>query len=67
MIEMLDDPLPLPRTYAIVALGEIGPAAVEALPKLKKLQWDRDYRVSGSARKALGRIGSRQLPASQQR
>ena len=56
LIALLDDPHPLPRVYAAVALGEIGSAAANALPRLSELQWDRDYRISGSARKALSNI-----------
>jgi HEAT repeat protein len=56
LIAMLDDPHPLPRVYAAVALGEIGTAAKGALPRLSELQWDRDYRISGSARQALAAI-----------
>jgi HEAT repeat protein len=56
LIAMLDDPHPLPRVYAAVALGEIGTAAKGALPRLSELQWDRDFRISGSARQALAAI-----------
>jgi HEAT repeat protein len=67
LIEMLDDPHPLPRVYAAVALGEIGPAAADALPRLKELQWDRDFRISGSARQALPKIRRRSPPAKRRR
>ncbi len=67
LIETLDDPHPLPQTYAAVALGEMGPAAADALPALKRLQWHRDYRVSGSARQALAKIRSQRLPAKRRR
>ncbi|MBW1843121.1 MAG: hypothetical protein JRJ05_02175 [Deltaproteobacteria bacterium] len=56
LIAILDDPHPMPRVYAAIALGEIGTAAEGALPRLSELQWDRDFRISGSARQALAAI-----------
>jgi HEAT repeat protein len=67
LIELLDDPYSLPRVYAAVALGEIGPAAADALPRLQELQWDRDFRISGSARQALPKIRRRTPPAKRRR
>jgi HEAT repeat protein len=56
LIALLDDPRIEPRAYAIVALGEIGPSAAQALPRLKPLQSERDYRISGFARRAVSQI-----------
>jgi HEAT repeat protein len=67
LIELLDDPHPTPRAYAVVALGEIGPAAAAALPKLQTMQRERDYRINGWARKAVGQIRGGPKPARLQR
>ena len=56
-----DDRQPLARSYAAVALGEMGKTASAALPKLKEMQTARDFRVSGAARKAVSQI--RGLPS----
>ncbi|MBP60684.1 MAG: hypothetical protein CMJ62_04080 [Planctomycetaceae bacterium] len=45
------------RTPAVVALGQCGPGAKDAVPYLIKFLQDQDFRVRSSAVSALGRIG----------
>jgi HEAT repeat protein len=60
---LLGDRSPLVRTYAAVALGAIGKQAAPALPQLMAMQKERDYRVSGAARKAVHQIKGLPSPA----
>jgi HEAT repeat protein len=45
-----------PRAGAVVALGEIGPAAKPALPKLKELAKSKDWLVRKAAAEAINKI-----------
>ena len=55
---------PLARTYAAVALGEIGSSASAAIPKLRELSKARDYLVSGAVHDTVSHI--RGVPALSQ-
>ncbi|MHB8520537.1 MAG: HEAT repeat domain-containing protein, partial [Limisphaerales bacterium] len=50
------DPLSGFRVFAIVTLGEAGPAARSAIPALKQALSDRDAEVRDAAARALKRI-----------
>jgi len=56
-IEALDDPEASVKFPVIVALGEIGPAAKAAVPKLKKMMDEEiNDEIAAAARRALKRI-----------
>ena len=57
LIVALDDPEPTVRFPATVALGEIGPAAKDAVPRLKKMMDEEiNDEVAAGAKRALRRI-----------
>jgi HEAT repeat protein len=57
LIEALDDPEASVRFPVTVALGEIGPAAKAAVPKLKKMMEEEiNDEIAAAARRALKRI-----------
>lgn len=51
------------RTYAVMALGRVGPAATPDVPAILPLLGDADALVRGQAATALGSIGAGALPA----
>ena len=53
---MLDDDDQKTRVATVLALGEIGPAAEAAIPKLMRLEKDERTQVARVAGKALDRI-----------
>jgi HEAT repeat protein len=57
LLEQLRDPDRQVRTAAAEALGEIGPAAAEVVPRLLTLLGDTEADVRSLAAQALGRIG----------
>ncbi len=56
-----DEPV---RIWAIEALGDLGPAAKDAVPDLQKAQKADDAKTSAAARKALVRVHSSPGPAT---
>jgi hypothetical protein len=56
LIELLDDVEWIARTLAAVRLGELGPVAADALPKLEALTWDDEPAVREAAARAVERI-----------
>ena len=57
LIAALDDPNPTVRFPVTVALGEIGPAAVEAVPRLKKMMDEEiNDEIAAPAKRAIRRI-----------
>jgi HEAT repeat protein len=57
LIAALDDPDPTVRFPVTVALGEIGPAAKAAVPRLKKMMNEEmNDEVAAAAKRALRRI-----------
>ena len=57
LIEALDDSEASVRFPVTVALGEIGPAAKAAVPRLKKMMEEEiNDEIAASARRALKRI-----------
>ena len=57
LIEALDDPEASVRFPVTVALGEIGPAAKAAVPRLKKMMEEEiNDEIAAAARRALKRI-----------
>ena len=57
LIEALDDPEASVRFPVIVALGEIGPAAKAAAPRLKKMMDEEiNDEIAAAAKRALRRI-----------
>jgi len=55
-IEVLHQNSGTPRQYAIQILGDLGPAAEEAIPALQELLFDWDTSVQDAARYAIQRI-----------
>jgi HEAT repeat protein len=62
LILSLKQPEPAVRVAAADILGNIGPAAKEAIPDLATLLGDEDKEVSRHAASALGRIGPAAVP-----
>jgi HEAT repeat protein len=62
LILALKQPEPAVRVAAAETLGNIGPAAKEAIPALATLLGDEDQEVSRYAASALGRIGPAAVP-----
>ena len=62
LILALKQPEPAVRVAAADTLGNIGPAAKEAIPDLATLLGDEDREVSRHAAPALGRIGPAAVP-----
>jgi hypothetical protein len=57
LITALDDPDPAVRFPVTVALGEIGPAAKAAVPRLKKMmEEEMNDEIAAAAKRALRRI-----------
>jgi HEAT repeat protein len=57
LIKALDDPEPTVRFPVLVALGEIGPPAKAAVPKLKQMMDEEiNDEIAAAARRALKRI-----------
>ncbi len=57
LIVALDDPNPTVRFPVTVALAEIGPAAAEAVPRLKKMMDEEiNDEIAASAKRAVRRI-----------
>ena len=57
LIEALDDPEATVRFPVTVALGEIGPAAKAAVPKLKQMMDEEiNDEIAAAAKRALRRI-----------
>ena len=57
LIRALDDPEPTVRFPVLVALGEIGPAAKAAVPKLKQMMDEEiNDEIAAAAKRALRRI-----------
>ena len=57
LIEALADPEPTVRFPVTVALGEIGPAAKAAVPKLKEMMEEEiNDEIAAGAKRALRRI-----------
>ena len=57
LIKALEDPEPTVRFPVLVALGEIGPAAKAAVPKLKQMMDEEiNDEIAAAAKRALRRI-----------
>ena len=56
LVEALDDQEADVRISAAIGLGQLGPAAKDAIPKLEPLQSDPNARLREAARVALSRI-----------
>jgi HEAT repeat protein len=57
LIKALDDPEPTVRFPVLVALGEIGPAAKAAVPKLKQMMDEEiNDEIAAAAKRAIKRI-----------
>jgi HEAT repeat protein len=66
LIESLDDPIAAVRFPVTVALGEIGPAAEAAVPRLLKvMQEDINDEVAAGAKRAIRHIKPQALTAAQ--
>ncbi len=62
LIEALDDSQPSVRFPVTVALGEIGPAAIEAVPRLKKMMEEEiNDEIAAAAKRAIRRINPEAL------
>jgi HEAT repeat protein len=65
LIEALDDPNAAVRFPVTVALGEIGPGAKAAVPRLQQMAEEEiNDEIAASARRALRRIDPAAVPAS---
>jgi HEAT repeat protein len=63
LIEALDDPAPAVRFPVTVALGEIGPGAKAAVPRLQQMmQEEINDEVAAAARRALRHIEPAAVP-----
>ena len=63
LIAALDDEIAAVRFPVTVALGEIGPAAEAAIPRLKQVvEEDINDEVAASARRAIKRIKPEAVP-----
>ena len=62
LILALKQPEPAMRVAAADTLGNIGPAAKEAIPDLATMLGDEDQEISRHAASALGRIGPAAVP-----
>ena len=57
LIQALDDPSPVVRFPVTVALGEIGPGAKAAVPRLQQMvEEEINDEIAASARRAIGHI-----------
>ncbi len=57
LIEALDDPMAVVRFPVTVALGEIGPGASAAVPRLKlRMEEDLNAEIAAAARRAIRHI-----------
>ena len=66
LIEALDDPSPVVRYPATVALGEIGPGAKAAVPRLQQMVDEEiNDEIAASARRALKRIDPAAVPPAE--
>jgi HEAT repeat protein len=64
LVRLLKDPSGPGKAAAATALGRIGPAAKDAVPRLADALTDGDAAVRAAAAEALGRIGPAALPAA---
>jgi HEAT repeat protein len=65
LIEALDDPSPVVRFPVTVALGEIGPGAKAAVPRLQQMvEEEINDEIAASARRALKHIDPAAVPPS---
>jgi HEAT repeat protein len=65
LIEALDDPSPVVRFPVTVALGEIGPGAKAAVPRLQQMLAEEiNDEIAASARRALRHIDPAAVPAT---
>jgi hypothetical protein len=65
LIEALDDPSPVVRFPVTVALGEIGPGAKAAIPRLQQMVAEEiNDEIAASARRALKHIDPSAVPAT---
>jgi HEAT repeat protein len=65
LIEALDDPSPVVRFPVTVALGEIGPGAKAAVPRLQQMVSEEiNDEIAASARRALKHIDPSAVPAA---
>jgi HEAT repeat protein len=63
LIEALDDPEPVVRFPVTVALGEIGPGAKAAVPRLQQMMAEEiNDEIAASARRALRHIEPAAVP-----
>jgi HEAT repeat protein len=63
LIEALDDPSPVVRFPVTVALGEIGPGAKAAVPRLRQMvEEEINDEIAASARRAIRRIDPSAVP-----
>lgn len=63
LIAALDDPSPVVRFPVTVALGEIGPGAKAAIPRLQQMMEEEiNDEIAASARRALKRIDPTAVP-----
>jgi HEAT repeat protein len=66
LIEALDDPSPVVRFPVTVALGEIGPGAKAAVPRLQQMMEEEiNDEIAASARRALKRIDPASVPPTE--
>ena len=64
LIRELSDPRPQTRRFAVETLGDIGPAAAEAVPEMAELTTDEDGSIRRAAAEALGIAGQKTLDAA---
>ena len=63
LIQALDDPNPVVRFPVTVALGEIGPGAKAAVPRLQQMvEEEINDEIAASARRAIGHIEPAAVP-----
>jgi HEAT repeat protein len=63
LIQALDDPSPVVRFPVTVALGEIGPGAKAAVPRLQQMvEEEINDEIAASARRAIGHIEPAAVP-----
>jgi HEAT repeat protein len=63
LIQALDDPSPVVRFPVTVALGEIGPGAKAAVPRLQQMvEEEINDEIAAAARRAIGHIEPAAVP-----
>jgi HEAT repeat protein len=66
LIEALDDPSPVVRYPVTVALGEIGPGAKAAVPRLQQMiEEEINDEIAAAARRALRHIDPDAVPPAE--